>query len=1749
MTSTLAQGVGGSPGETVRPLRALAVSPALIVLLLGGLALRLTIAYVLFPSSGFATDLAAYASWALTLAEHGTAGFYANAGFADYPPAYLYLLWPIGLLVGQSADGAARAGDLVKVPPILLDVAVGYMLYRLALGWAWPGRRAQAVALAAAALYLFNPVTFYDSALWGQSDAAGAFVLLLGAAALIRGNSEGAAAMAAAAALVKPQFGVILLPIVAFVLLKRHLLRPGSGPRHPPWAPRALAAWLSREQGWPRLLTAFAAAWTTFFVVALPFGMGPFEYLERMFGTASGYAYLSVNAFNLWAFVGSGGTASLADAWRWSDDTLPLLGLIPGLAIGAALLLAGFLWGSLRAAIRDDRWTLLVALAFLAIAFFVLPTRVHERYIVPAVALLPLLAVASRGWAVALLLLSIGAFINLHAILTLPLYGTDNVTALPLGACFRSPPLIVVSAVTQTVVGLWAAWQLRPRMRSSPDGFDVQASRSGPAPSPARPVSLRPPPLPAPEPWVRGPSALDWLVARISRPTMRADRSAHLAGERGGRLDRTDALVVIGLIIVAVTVRGYQLEHPVGMYFDEVYHARTATEFLQHWEYGQPHAIYEFTHPHLAKYAMALGIRLAGGNEVIDTADLGVPVMGAALERRWSPPDVPGQHNGDRLYIGTGEALRIYDLASRELRHEIPVPATALAIDDDAHELFIADPSGAILRLDTEALDPGEFDRSGATPRAEAFSDGPGASVGRLLVTDTSLVAIAQGSISTFDTKTGVPLSERFAFDAADAVELPWVERVVADTRLMPGRGTVARALAGELWGSAGRPSGRSASGGRSALRAFLAEEERLRQLFAIDGSVVVAAYLDEDTLARLRTAIDEGSLPGVSVESAPLLAVADHSGVSILDAWTLDAIAEIPTDDPATALALVEDGLDEPTLYMSTGASLEAVPLLDEGPGLPHRLAMPGQIRDLAWNEPAGLLHALGEAPEGGPTVYVVEPHGNAVFADAPLSLEPAYLLADTQPERPADDRGELLAVAPDGRLDRIDIDRNAFGWRLPGMLMGALMAVLLYLLARVLFARRSVGLLAGALAITEGMFFANSRIGMNDVYVTTFIVAAALLFAPLYLASRRPWTSVALIVGAGLALGLALASKWVALYAIGALLLLVLLRSVLGRAIALMSMITLTAVFGSIAIEASSPGDASRNWIFVLVMLLLSGLLAAGIVRRPLPLRRGELWLAIVGPSLVGLILVTVDVLRPPAEGTSMGDLGGALPDGRLMVGGVLVILAGLGTALVASVLGRLGRASPGPASVADAGSSGFLHPGRRGGLPWLFMLASLSLLPVGVYVLSYAPWVALGNDWGLPLLGSLPFMPEGTDGGRTLTDLTRSMYEYHDLLRAEHAASSPWWAWPLDLKPVWFFSERYADASTGLIYGSGNLVIFWLGIAAMAFAAWAAWRRRSLSLAVVVILWASLWLPWARIDRATFQYHVYASLPFMVLALAYFLAELWHGAAGRTWFLARAAAALAILAAPSLWLLRTPLCILAGTATANPDGVACSHEVTRTALVSEAFSAALVVVAAGAAAAAVLGWHAARRPTAGRRALEASTVTLAWLVVVALLTLAGVAVSFLLLDTSSPVPLTVSSDALALLALAVLAVPAWLVLRARDPRRFVLGVLAAALVWLLLWYPNLSGLPLPSEFASAYQYVLPTWDWSFQFAVNTDPAAGQGFGAGALVIAAVSVLLVVGVAVAAWLWGRGSLEHDVTTAPPTILPGPRSNASRVR
>ena len=1739
------------------------------------------------------------------MANHGPGGFYANAGFVDYPPGYMYILWVIGVL-GQGiasvggGDATQAAESLLKIPPIIADLAIGWVLYRLVSGWARPSRRAAALGLAAAALYLFNPITFYDSALWGQTDAVGSLVLLLGVAALIRGNSEGAAALAVVGALIKPQFGIVLIPLVAIVVLRRHTRQSVFDPRPPVGAaaarrsriarlgswPGRLRGWLAGEQGPVRIVTSFVVAWIVFFVLALPFGMGPYEYLHLVGSSATGYPYVTVNAFNPWALVGAAGTPSLAESGLWASDTTPFLGPVPAVVVGSGLLVIGFVIGLARVFWRDDRRSIVLTAMFLAMCFFILPTRVHERYLFPVFVFLPILAAGSRRWGLALIVLAAGSLMNFHAILTHtnPVYATANIADLPFGDVLRSLPFVVLSVALQTAGFVYVAWKLRPATAGeaevglgAPSVPDVQVApgwvQRGTA-TYARPVGGPPWPEPggefgvtsagslattviagsasAVEPWepsppppeaqepgewepVRVPGLLEWIGAHLNGMPLRRDRSGELAGEPTGRWDRMDLLIVTVLVIGSFVLRAWNLSQPYDMYFDEVYHARTATEFLQDWRYGIPHSIYEYTHPHLAKYAMALSIDAFADNRVTGTTDLSAGVEDAAIEVAWSPDG--SAHDGDRLYIAEGsDGVGVYDLATRGLvttaddRPVIDAPADAVAVDPDSHRLFIATAQGAISSLDTTQLDALRTNPASpiSAPQPLAQLNDLDGSIVRLASVDGSVVALTDlGEVVSVDAATG-SVNGKVTLDQAKAVEgLPDTEQVVADPSAITNPSAEADVLAKDLTKDAAT----------------------ILPLLRSTQQVSVAGYLSADEVNSVQGHITDGTLPGVTLESRPALAVAYADGVAVLDSVDLSQLDLVPLDHPATGLALVASGLDEPTIYAASGSELDYLPVTSSGVSQGVPVPMPGAVTGVLWNQPANLIHALGTAPDGSPTIYVVEPHGNAVFADAKLPFEPVAMVMDTQPDSPTDDRMQLIALSADGVAATVDVGQNAFAWRLPGVIMGTLTLACLYLLARLLFRRRSIGLITAVLVLAGGMFFANSRIAMNDSYVTGFIVAAVTLFAPLYLGIwRRRWQVALGLLGVGLLLGLALASKWVGAYAIGGLGLLMLLRSALGRILALLAMIGLTAVLGALAIRPPDVPDPNRDWLFLGLMIVLTVLLAVAMVRRPVRFTMDELRFSVIAPAVVGALLVVVGFASAgslPATGTITAN--------RVTLAGAVLLALGAAAYIVAWIAGRIGlgplaaprvvepdrpRASPAPA--------GWLRPGASGGIPWLYALACLSIVPLVIYVASYIPWALnSGGQAGSPILfpAGTPIIGLWPPGhtGQTFLDLQVAMYDYHNNLRATHPAASPWWAWPLDLKPVWFYQHGFGDGTTGVVYDSGNLVVFWLGLPAMIWAGWAAWRRRSLSLTLIVLLFAAMWLPWARIDRATFQYHAFSNLPFVVLALAYLVAELWHGPPRVVWAWTKVAAAIAILGPPLLWVIRQPLCTVAGTASVNPQGIACGA-ITRTTTFSEAALVSVLVILAGFI---VLGWQlwlASRsggrverlQLGSGRRLAVSSQAAMLGTLAV---TLFAIGVTNLAFSNAPAYTLSVQADEIAVFGLVLLAVPAWLVLRARDSRQFAVGIMTAAVLWFVAWYPNLAGMPLPNSIANIYQGLLPTWNYDFQFTVNLDPPVTGGLtDLSTWVVAAITSVLVAGAMVLAYRWrGRMVEERDEVVSEP--------------
>lgn len=107
-----------------------------------------------------------------------------------------------------------------------------------------------------------------------------------------------------------------------------------------------------------------------------------------------------------------------------------------------------------------------------------------------------------------------------------------------------------------------------------------------------------------------------------------------------------------------------------------------------------------------------------------------------------------------------------------------------------------------------------------------------------------------------------------------------------------------------------------------------------------------------------------------------------------------------------------------------------------------------------------------------------------------------------------------------------------NAWAWRLAPALAGILLAPVFYLLARRVVPSERGALLASVLLLSDGVYLVQSRIAMTNIFAVLFQVAAALLVLRAILRDRMGGADM---LGAGLALGLALSTRWTSLWAWG--------------------------------------------------------------------------------------------------------------------------------------------------------------------------------------------------------------------------------------------------------------------------------------------------------------------------------------------------------------------------------------------------------------------------------------------------------------------------------------------------------------------------------------------------------------------------------------------------------------------------------------
>ena len=163
---------------------------------------------------------------------------------------------------------------------------------------------------------------------------------------------------------------------------------------------------------------------------------------------------------------------------------------------------------------------------------------------------------------------------------------------------------------------------------------------------------------------------------------------------------------------------------------------------------------------------------------------------------------------------------------------------------------------------------------------------------------------------------------------------------------------------------------------------------------------------------------------------------------------------------------------------------------------------------------------------------------------------------------------------------------------------------------------------------------------------------------------------------------------------------------------------------------------------------------------------------------------------------------------------------------------------------------------------GMPWfkvcLWCVLFFIVIPFAIYFASYAPYFS--SD------------PYGRSAFEIFFGNQEYMLSYHGKLEATHPFQTPWYHWPLVVRPIWFFGAvpGIPEGMVSSIVSFGNPLIWWAATAAAVALIFK--KKKTPAQWFVIIGYLSQYLPWVFIGRIVFIYHYFASTPFIILALTF-------------------------------------------------------------------------------------------------------------------------------------------------------------------------------------------------------------------------------------------------------------------------------------
>lgn len=363
----------------------------------------------------YSGDVKNHLVWAESLLTDGPVGFYSREfhdfAFPNYPPLSMFLfavslqlykwlvqmIWLLNINIPQFPSNLVHFIQLentkiafLKLPALISNFGICLILYYL-IGIV---TKSQTKQLIGGLIFLLNPAAFYLSVIWGQIDLLPVMFFLL-AILLLFQKDWILASFVMALALLSKQTIIVFLPVFLWVL----------------WG----------KYGLKNFAHGLIIMLATFYLSYLPFNnsslIWPFEIYKLNFSLVA--PSVGENAINLWG---------MAFNFQRSFDGQKL-GILSLQQIGYLIFLFIIIIPMLKFLKRNCSLTGVLRFCFLlTICYFLFLTRMHERYLIPALIFITPLAFIDKRYIAGFAFFSLLHFLNLYRGLFQPdLNGLTNI--------------------------------------------------------------------------------------------------------------------------------------------------------------------------------------------------------------------------------------------------------------------------------------------------------------------------------------------------------------------------------------------------------------------------------------------------------------------------------------------------------------------------------------------------------------------------------------------------------------------------------------------------------------------------------------------------------------------------------------------------------------------------------------------------------------------------------------------------------------------------------------------------------------------------------------------------------------------------------------------------------------------------------------------------------------------------------------------------------------------------------------------------------------------------------------------------------------------------------------------------------------------------------------------------------------------------------------------------------------------------